>query len=240
MTISTVGWASVCCLLLSVPSLATTIKEVRDGSTVLAQIAAREPTRIKVEGGRITAMRGDVYTEKNPAGLLETDVDNTSGDWFIQPMRASDKPINLFVTTTAGTYTLLLQPADIPADTLLLRDRSAKAVQYQARNLAYVRDLKTMMRQMLETDPDATLQIAELNQPVLLWQEARFTLTRRYDGHPRWLGERFALVNISAQPMTLSEREFFREGVAAVVIDNPMLAPGEATTVYVIRDQEPV
>jgi conjugal transfer pilus assembly protein TraK len=80
------------------------------------------------------------------------------------------------------------------------------------------------------------IRIDEVNRPIQLWAEARFSLIRLYEGRGL-IGERYILTNVSNQNMVLTEQEFDRESgtVLAVSIENHNLRPGESTTVYVIR-----
>ena len=80
------------------------------------------------------------------------------------------------------------------------------------------------------------IRVEEVNRPIQLWVEARFSLIRLYEGRGL-IGERYILTNVSNQNMVLAEQEFDREtgSVLAVSIENHNLRPGESTTVYVIR-----
>ena len=86
-----------------------------------------------------------------------------------------------------------------------------------------------------QASPPALLVVA-VNRPVRLWNEARFVLQQRYEGHPRWIVDVFELTNLTASPMVLDEREFLTEGVAAVALEQTILAPGEAVPVRVVRE----
>ena len=94
--------------------------------SVAAKLSQKEPTRIKVEGTAIGEVFGNVWQDKtNPAGEVIVETDPAKGELYVRPVSASaTKPINLFVSTTHATYTLLLQPVDMPADTIVLRDRT--------------------------------------------------------------------------------------------------------------------
>ena len=45
---------------------------------------------------------------------------------------ASTRPVNLFVSSAAATYTLLLRRSDTPADTIVIRDKTPKSVKPSA------------------------------------------------------------------------------------------------------------
>ena len=85
---------------------------------------------------------------------------------------------------------------------------------------------------------NADLRIEEVNRPVQLWTESRFTLLRVYEGRSL-VGEKYLLTNISNEPMVLAEQEFDREqgDVLGVSIETHNLRPGDSTNVFVIRQR---
>lgn len=62
----------------------------------------------------------------NPTGELVLECDKDKGEVYIRPVGKSTKPINLFVSNSQATYTLLLHRSDTPADTIVIRDPSAR------------------------------------------------------------------------------------------------------------------
>ena len=170
--------------------------------------------------------------------MLECDSDR--GEIYVRPVGGMGKPVNLFVSSATATYTLLLRRSDTPADTILIRDktpRQSKATAApDARQGTHVRSLKAMLVAMSSDRVPTDVRVEEVNRPVQLWTEARFSLVRIFEGRGL-VGERYLLTNVSDQNMVLAEQEFDREngGVLAVSIENHNLRPGETTTVYVIR-----
>jgi conjugal transfer pilus assembly protein TraK len=153
------------------------------------------------------------------------------------------KPVNLFISSQHATYTLLLRRSDTPADTIVIRDktpRQARADQAASlpasRQSIHIRSLKAMLVAMASDSVPTDVRVEEVNRPIQLWVEARFAMTRVYEGRGL-VGERYLLTNISTQNMVLAEQEFDREtgGVLAVAIENHNLRPGDSTTVFVIR-----
>ena len=69
---------------------------------------------------------------------------------------------------------------------------------------------------------------------VPLWNEARFVLVRTLEG--ALLGEKYQLTNVSSSRMVIDERELYRRGVLAVMVDSLELEPGEATNVMVVLE----
>ena len=100
----------------------------------------------------------------------------------------------------------------------------------------HVRAMKALLVAMASDRVPADVRVDEVNRPVPLWAEAKFSLMRRYEGRG-FLGEKYLLQNISPAVMVLAEQEFDREdgNVAGVAIENHNLRPGETTNVFVIR-----
>ena len=179
----------------------------------------------------------------NPAGEIVLECDVVKGEIYVRPVGNSVKPVNLFVSSQHATYTLLLRRSDTPADTIVIRDKSpriAKADQATStaagRQPQHVRALKAMLVAMGSDRVPTDIRVDEVNRPIQLWVEARFSLVRLYEGRGL-IGERYVLTNIGNQDMVLAEQEFDRESgtILAVSIENHNLRPGESTTVYVIR-----
>jgi conjugal transfer pilus assembly protein TraK len=74
----------------------------------------------------------------------------------------------------------------------------------------------------------ADIRVDEVNRPIQLWQEARFSLVRLYEGRGL-IGERYILTNVSNRDMVLAEQEFDRDNgaVLGVSIENHNLRPGK-------------
>lgn len=190
--------------------------------------------------------------QTNPAGEIVLECDADKGEIYVRPIGGpggpggpggQGKPVNLFISTQQATYTLLLRRSDTPADTIVIRDRTPRQAPAEqgaaaplSRPSAQIRSLKAMLVAMASDRVPTDVRVEEVNRPVQLWAEARFALTRVYEGRGL-VGERYLLTNISDQNMVLAEQEFDREtgGVLAVSIENHNLRPGDSTTVFVIR-----
>lgn len=183
----------------------------------------------------------------NPSGEIVLECDRDKGEIYVRPVGEGRKPVNLFVSSAKGTYTLLLRRADTPADTIVIRDKTAK----QRRNdtpappaasasaASHVRTLKALLMTMASDRVPSDIDVEEVGQPLSLWREASFQLERIYRGRG-FVGERYLLQNVSETDMVLAEAEFDREddesgGVAGIAIEHHNLHPGERTQVFVIR-----
>lgn len=246
------------------PTRALQVLDAKDGVAIEAIVSLKEPTRIRIEGAPIVDVFGNVYSNScgaavsaglglgspgpqavqpvNPGGEFVLECDRDKGEIYIRPVGESGKPINVFVSSAHATYTLLLRRSDVPADTIVIRDRTARAVPApasqgpQGPSANHVRALKTLLVAMASDRVPADVRVEEVGQPVQLWAGTRLTLLRRYEGRGL-VGEKYELQNTGSAPMVLAEQEFDREDgqVAGVAIEHHNLRPGESTSVFVIR-----
>ena len=217
--------------------------DARDGVSVAAKLSQKEPTRIKVEGAAIGEVFGNVWQDKtNPAGEVIVETDPGKGELYVRPVSASaTKPINLFVSTAHATYTLLLQPVDMPADTIVLRDRTsrvARSAMSPGKAPTHVRALTTFLTAMANDAPSPDMRVEDTALDVRLWQATRFTLLRRYES-PGLIGERYLLTNLGEAALALESRWFDKEGVLGVAVEQAMLEPQASTNVFVLRAATP-
>lgn len=243
------------------PASALQLVEASDGVTVDAVLSIKEPTRIRIDGAAITNVFGNIYSSNcggaitqgspgtapagpqvNPAGEIVVECDAEKGEIYVRPVGQSVKPVNLFVSSQHATYTLLLRRSDTPADTIVVRDKTPRQAKADGsstsagRQPQHVRSLKAMLVAMASDRVPTDIRVEEVNRPIQLWAEAKFSMTRLYEGRGL-VGERYILTNVSNKDMVLAEQEFDREsgGVLGVAIENHNLRPGDSTAVYVIR-----
>ena len=111
--------------------------------------------------------------------------------------------------------------------------------------------MKSMLVAMASNRVPPDIRVDELNRPVQLWADARFTLMRRYEGRGL-LGEKYLLHNVGLTDMALAEQAFDRPDirfdghadgradshadaqVIGVAVEKRELRPGESTNVFVI------
>lgn len=128
----------------------------------------------------------------NPAGEVVVECDRDKGEIYIRPVGSAGKPINLFVASASATYTLVLRHADTPADTILIRDRTPRALRPGAVGAApstasgpapsHVRTMKALLVAMASDRVPPDIRVDEVSRPIRLWNEARFHLLRVYEG----------------------------------------------------------
>jgi len=209
------------------------IVEAIEGESVLARISARELTRITIDRARVRAVTG-------LEGQLLVEKDEQAGAVYVRPLDTS-RPVNVFVSSDAGrTYALVLQPVDMPADTIVLRDRTQRGAAQESaleRSGAHAQMVKAMVV-ALATDalvPD--LEWREVGREIALWREAQLFHERSLLGR-RIVGERYRLTNVSTAPMRIAEAELFKPGVLGIVVESLELGSGESTAVYLVRERK--
>ena len=268
------GWTMcavqvIACLatMTAVPAQALQLVEASDGASVEAILSIREPTRIRIEGASITDVFGNIHSSQcglaaalptgpgmtpagtgsspiNPAGEIALTCDRDKGEIYVRPVGDSAKPINLFVASANATYTLLLRRSDTPADTIVIRDKTPKALKHVQSAPAgpspnQVRAMKALLIAMVSDRVPPDIRVEETHGTLPLWNEARFSRVRQYEGRSL-VGEKYLLQNISDAPMVLAEQEFDREqgSIVGIAVEHHNLRPGESTSVYVIRRGE--
>ena len=268
------GWAKSIATTLVVAMTATSaqalqIVEASDGVSIEAILSIKEPTRIRIEGAPITDVFGNIHSSHcgappalpampgtaptsavspaiNSAGEIVLECDRDKGEIYVRPVGDSAKPINLFVSSANSTYTLLLRRSDTPADTIVIRDKTPKALKPATSRQTStgpapnpVRAMKALLLAMASDRVPPDIQVDETQGTIPLWAEARFSRIRQYEGRGL-IGEKYLLQNISGAPMVLAEQEFDREhgSVVGIAVEQHNLRPGETTSVYVIRRGE--
>lgn len=226
-------------LLTAEQVLALQLITVADGKTVIGKLSLKEVTRIGVVGGRIKQVVGP------DDGRIRIEVDEDNGQLFLRPqlnapISRSEKvpPVNLFIVDELGrTYTLVLTYQDMPADSIMLKplESDRKTAKAWERAEPYQVTIKNLVRAMAAEDIPDGYETKESNQQVPLWREARLLLEREYHGDSL-MGEVYVLTNISGREMRLEERELYRAGVLAVAVEYHVLAPGQSTKVFVVRE----
>lgn len=225
-----IRWAQALLLAsLAPPSLAAQFLEGHPDDGLAATVSRTEPNLIRVDGRRIRRIQG-------VEGEFAVSADRETGTAYLKPT-TDQAQLSVFVADDAGRHwKLLLKVADVPAETLVLRERGRPGeagralVADEPRHAAIRRVLLALAR---DTKPE-DMSASERLEIVPLWNESRFVLVRTLEGVLR--GEKYQLTNVSPTRMVLDEREFYRQGVLAVMVDSLELEPGEATQVMVVLE----
>jgi conjugal transfer pilus assembly protein TraK len=218
--------------LLAEPALAQQVVEARDGATVLARVSRQEVTHIAFERSRVRRVTGN-------ANEFVLEKDDERGQVFIRPADPqSTKPINLFVSSDRGTVSLLLQPVDVPGDSIVIREPRATgdAPPRLEASSRHVRTLKNLLVALADDSLPEDMEVREPGRDIALWSGTRLTLERVLLG-AHVVAEKYRLANTGAAALTLHEPDLHKRGVMAVSVERASLQPGEVTPVFVIRER---
>lgn len=216
-------------LAQALPAEAVQTVVVAPNGHAVVQVSATDANRFHIEGRRIARVWG---AEDRVAIKPDTE----AGDFYLTPVPAgANRPLSIFVKDSEGaTYSLLVTPAAIPAETIVLRPEGAGSGSGNGSGNDFERVTLRVLRAVANgLTPDGFTREA-VNLDIPKWREARLRLRDRLrDGDISV--ERYTLTNIDKQPMRIEETEFAQRGVFAVAIESHLLAPQAQTTVYVIR-----
>jgi len=219
-------------LLLADPARALQIVDAQDGQTVLGKISRKEVTRIAFEHARVRKVTGN-------AGEFILEKDDEKGQVFLRPSDPqSTKPINLFLTSEHGTVALLLQPVDTPSDSIVIREPRGKDATPSKLEASgrHVRTVKNLLLALADDALPEDMEVQEPGRELELWQGTRLTLERVLLGESV-VGEKYQLTNLGSGAIEFLESDLFKSGVMAVSVEHLSLKPGEATSLFVIRER---
>lgn len=206
--------------------------DVSDGRSHLVKISSKEMSRIAIDGGKIRRMD---FVE----GELEVKKDDEGGYYLVIPV--AQKPINVFVTTSSGmTHALILQPTDMPLETIILREPMKSENDPKRTHVKIERAgslelaVKRLVMAMARDEKPVEFDVTAYNKEINLWNESRFVLVSKYVGRSL-TGEHYRLTNVSKSIMRIAEQELYKPGVVAISIENQELNSGETTEVFITR-----
>jgi conjugal transfer pilus assembly protein TraK len=218
--------------LLAEQACALQVVDAQDGATVVAKLSRQEITRIRFEHSRVRKVTGN-------AGEFVLEKDDERGEVFIRPTDpTTSKPVNLFISSDTATVALLLQPVDLPGDSVVIREPgpSRDAPSRLEASGQHVRTMKNLLLALADDSLPEDMTVHEPGREIALWPGTRFTLQRALMG-TALVAEKFLLSNTGSAVRELPEQAFFKRGVMAISIERPSLAPGESTSVFVIRER---
>lgn len=207
--------------------------KMKDGSTASVIFSEKEMTRISAKGG----IPLTIWTIDN---LMDSQVDDVTGDYFITPINPNKKTFSFFVQDENGsTMTIIANLQDVPSETIIF-EGARNRNNYDEMSLNNNSDgrksvIRNMMRAMANNDERAYL-VTDLKSKVPLWREVDLISLKAYETS-KYIGTVYILKNISRETMVLSEEEFmdFGSSVVAVSLSQNQVSPQDTTYLYVIR-----
>ncbi len=221
--------AVFCVLLIAAPrgAHALTVVDLTDGGSQFVNISQKDLNLIKTSSDGVK-----VYTSGKAI-----DVKVADKDVFVQYLKdMAPLPQELFLVTSAGTYSLVLVPKQIPGETIVVRapgEGIERAAKWEESN-DYVMDLKDLIKGMYQGVAPMGYSITETGVDVTALQGTRQSETKLYKG-ATLVGEVSLLANLTKTPIELAENQFYKKGVLAVSIDHRQVPPMGQIKVYIVR-----
>jgi conjugal transfer pilus assembly protein TraK len=210
---------------------ASQIRQMDDGEEQSANISKKDINRIKLVGDRIRSTKFNT-------GELEISQDDKLGEIYIRPTKfAENKPLNLFIITEQNfTYKLLLYPRSIPSEQIIIKNDAVVAnsdleVSKIAKN-SYQQQIIALIKAMRSKSALESYQINNSKKYIDLG-DLELKRSKIYKGQ-NFIGESFILKNDSNKILNLEEQMFFKNGVRAIKIENPILLPNEITEIFIV------
>lgn len=209
-----------------------------EGKSIFVKMSTRDFNRIAIEGGRVRLVKGA------DRDMVLGDKDEVTGQALIKPLVKD--PFSLFVFSETGmTYTIVVQPMDIPSESIILREQLPKKpvapspagkIETPA---GYIKAIKSLLHVMNSDNVPGDIEVRTTWKEIKLWQNTRFALEKVYSGQ-LLVGESYRLFNLGQSNIRIAEQEFYKKGVIAVAVKALELEPGKSTQVFVIKRNEGV
>lgn len=192
---------------------------------VKARIAAKALNQITIENDRILKVRG-------LPGTFELDTDNELGQVFIKPLASSDLPLCLFLSTESGkSYSLELNLEDtqrsasivlVPASEILLQESD------------YLTELARCIKALHTGEPLAGFTKTLVHSSIQFSKTLKGHRVSVYQG-PDFTAEILELQNVGSTELSLTALDVYQDGVKAISIVDPSLAPKASTRIYWVK-----
>lgn len=203
-----------------------------EGKTLFVKVSTRDLNRIAIEGGKVRRIKAA------DDAMLTGSADPDTGQALIQPL--TQDPFGIFVFSQTGkTYTLVLQPQDIPGESIVIREQRIEASPASVpgaieKSSSYQQAIKSMLQALTGETTPGGVEARKTWEEIRLWKGSRFALEQTLTSNSL-VGERYRLFNVSDAPMRIAEQEFYKKGVIAVAVRDLDLEPGRSTLVFIIK-----
>ncbi len=222
-------------LFISAEASALQVIEGVEGKPFFVKASIRDLNLISIEGGKVRLIKAA------DDSMLTGSADSVTGQAMIKPLVKDSFGI-LVLSQSGRTYSLVLQPQDIPSESIVIREHLPDPLPKNTvvdRPANYEMQIKTMIQAMAARTVPSGLQEKKTWQEVKLWQGATFALERTIYSQ-FYLGEQYKLINNSDKTIVIAEQEFFVDGVLAVAVADLTIEPGKSTLVYLVKRNEGV
>lgn len=173
-----------------------------------------------------------VYTSK------AIDVKVEGSEAYVKVPSLITGPLELYLLTEEGTYTLLLVGAPVPAETVVIRGGAKAPPDLESPD--YIRQIKYLIRTAAggATPPGYDATIIQDGKEVCPVKECSITVVRRLTGRNLMITE-YLLTNPTKESRTYYEDIFSRPGVRAIAIEQHEVKPGGGTRLFRLDEVAP-
>lgn len=166
---------------------------------------------------------------------IEVTVDGNEA--YVNIPSTVEGPVELHLLTEKETYTLMLIPAPIPAETVVIRAGAESPPDPRRESESYLRQIKSLVRAVSNNTPPPGYDVAPVAEgreecPV---NECSLIAVRRYTGKNLLITE-YRLSNPTKEPRVYPEELFGRKGARAVSIEQHRLEPGGVTRLVRVEE----
>jgi len=209
-----------------------------DLETLKAKISNFDSNRIQVSGQYIATVAG------SNNGTVSIEKDDKQGQVFVRTEHSS-KPFTLFLTTEKGkNYTIVLTPRPMPGQSIIIKPKlneSSKPKYNPIGVSKHVAHIKNLIKTIVSQDTPNQCQKNNIFIDIPWWDDTKLLLEKQYDCG-EWIIDQYQLTNQKKDAITITEQEFFHDGVVSVTIDHPYhsnvmsLKQHESTIIWLVRD----
>ena len=198
---------------------------VQEHVMVKARIAAKALNQITIENDRILKVRG-------LPGAFELDTDNELGQVFIKPLASSDLPLCLFLSTESGkSYSLELNLEDTQRSASIVLVPLSEILPQES---DYLTQLAICIRALHAGEPLAGFTQNSVHSPIQFSKTLKGHIVVVYQG-PSFKAEVLELKNVGSTVLSLTALDVYQDGVKAISIVDPSLAPKASTRIYWVK-----
>jgi conjugal transfer pilus assembly protein TraK len=222
-------------MLVCQNSFALQVLDGVEGKTLFVKVSLRDLNSISIEGGKVRLIKA---ANDN---LLTGTADAATGQALILPL--VKEPFGIFVFSQSGRrYSLVLQPQDIPVESIVIREPLAlQGIKNNRvdKSSSYELQIKTMIAALASDHVPAGLEEQRTWKEIRLWHGSSFALERSLTSQ-FLMGEQYKLINNTNKAIVIAEQEFYVPGVLAVAVTDLTIDPGNSSLVYVVKRNEGV
>ncbi len=197
------------------------------------------PATVKVSANDLNRIKAPspilkVYTSKG----IDVKIDRSEAYLRVPPNLPEQ--IELYLVTEEETYTLMLVPLPIPAQTILIKGGFPQKATPSEKELPYIEQIKLLLRSPVKGEIPSGYEVREIQdgKEICHYVECSLIPIQEYIG-PRLKVSIYLLKNRASQARPFDEEAFGGTGIRAVMIERHRLEPNASTRLFRIEEIAP-